>query len=58
MTNQKVWSAPPRTPTPKATLVKIGEEHLPEGRTVVAIYAATLRDSPVSLRGIRRRGGV
>ena len=28
-----------------------------EGRTVVAIDAATLRDSPVSRRGIRRRGG-
>ena len=28
-----------------------------EGRTVVAVDAATLRDSPVSRRGIRRRGG-
>ena len=29
-----------------------------EGRTVVAADAATLRDSPVSRRGIRRRGGM
>ena len=28
-----------------------------EGRTVVAVDAATLRDSPVSRRGSRRRGG-
>ncbi|MCE2509149.1 MAG: hypothetical protein J4G04_07650, partial [Nitrosopumilaceae archaeon] len=28
-----------------------------EGRTVPAIDAATLRDSPVSRRGLRRRGG-
>ena len=28
-----------------------------EGRTVVAVDAATLRDSPVSRRGIRRRRG-
>lgn len=28
-----------------------------EGRTVVAVDAATLRDSPVSRKGIRRRGG-
>ena len=28
-----------------------------EGRIVVAVDAATLRDSPVSRRGIRRRGG-
>ena len=27
------------------------------GRTVVAVDAATLRDSPVSRRGLRRRGG-
>jgi len=49
------------TPEERTTFIKKGRataaKWRAEGRTVVAVDAATLRDSPVSRRGIRRRGG-
>ena len=60
---RKPWSIPYNSATPeeqaefiekmRGTIARWKEE----GRTVLAIDAATLRDSPVSRRGLRRRGG-
>lgn len=62
-TVRKPWSVPHNCATPeeqaefmeeaKETIAKWKEE----GRTVLAIDAATLRDSPTSSRGLRRQGG-
>lgn len=49
------------TPEEQKAFIKKGRETAArwkaEGRTVVAVDAATLRDSPVSRGGLRRRGG-
>ena len=60
---RKPWSIPYNSATPeeqaefiekmRGTITRWKEE----GRTVLAIDAATLRDSPTSRRGLRRRGG-
>ena len=60
---RKPWSIPYNCATPEeqaefiektgATIARWKEE----GRTVLAVDAATLRDSPTSGRGLRRRGG-
>lgn len=59
----KPWSIPYNSATPEEQEEFIKDNRdtiarwMGEGRTVLAVDASTLRDSPTSRRGLRRRGG-